>query len=208
MIRLMRLIALVAILVASAPAFAQEAPAGEAAEVEKSTHKLNLSVSILDALGGLVSVGAEIAHTGDWSSSFTVGAGPGKTDTRNEAGDFQSDDVLCLVGSGTVRYNVLGDFDHGLYAGLQLLYLWMNREDEANTVRRDYEGLWLGPGIGYKYTFGFDLVLGAEIMAVGRLYQPDGLDDEDVPGLEERTDGPPVFGRLLIAPNLTVGWAF
>lgn len=202
-----RLMALVAICAGSAPAFAQEPPTSEAAEVEQTTHRLNLNVSVVHALTRLVSIGAELRHTEKLSSTLAVGAGPGRTDTRDASGDFHSDDVLCIQVIGAAHYAPWGNFDRGVYGGFGFAYLYMGR-DEENSIRRNYEGLWVGPGVGYKYTFGFGMVLAAELDAVIRLYQPDGLDDDDVPGFEERTDGPPVFGPVLIAPNLTVGWAF
>jgi hypothetical protein len=206
MIRLIGCIASIAMLAGSAPAFAQEAPEGEAAQVE-TDHRFNLNVSLMHALTRLVSIGGDLRHTDRISSYLSIGVGPGRTDTRNADGDFRSDDILCVQVIAAVHYTLLGSFDRGLYTGLGGAYLWMDR-DEENSVRRDYEGAWVGPGLGYKYTLGFGMVVAAEVDVVARVYQPDGLDEDDVPGFDERTDGPPVFGPILIAPNLTVGWAF
>jgi len=203
-----RLMALFAMLSVSAPAFADDAPADEAANVETGPHRLNLNVSVLHALAPphLLSIGPDIRLTDKLSAVAIVGVGPGHTDARDDAGDYHVDDVICIQAIAFGHYVVLGDFDRGLYGGAGFAYLYMSRDD--NAIRRDYEGLWAGPQVGYKYTFGFNMVLTADVAFGFNLYRPDGLDEDDVPGIEERTDGPPIAGPVLIAPNLTAGWAF
>lgn len=203
-----RVMALVAMLSISAPAFAEETGSSETAEVEQTPHRLNLNVSVLHALAPphLVSVGPDIRLGEKASVVAIVGVGPGKTDRRDANGDYHTDDVICVQAIVMGHYVLWGDFDRGLFGGGGLAYLYMSREDES--IRRNYEGLWAGPQVGYKYTFGFDLVVTADLAAGINLYRPDGLDEDDVPGIEERTDGPPIFGPVIVAPNLTVGWAF
>lgn len=205
MLRVPGTILAVALFVWPVVAFADEAT--ESASESEQQHKLVVSASMLrPVVAKMGELGAEVRIKDRFAASMTLGLGPATVDTRDMAGDFGTDDVVCFSGGAQGRYYVWGTFDRGLFGGAELVYIHLARDRETS-VRPRHEGVWAGPTVGYKHTFGFGMMVSAVFTVGLPLHKPDGLEDEDVPG-EPTDDGAPVAGGALLWPNLVVGWAF
>jgi hypothetical protein len=190
-------------------AFAQEG--GETATgettVERTSHRFDLSTSVLRPIAvPMGEVGAELNQNDKIGYAVTFGIGPGKVTSRDEMGDFSTDNVLCLSGGAHFRYYLLGEFDKGMFVGAELAYIWLDRDDRENTVLPPHEGLWGGPTVGYKHTFSFGMMLSAAVTFGAPLYRPDGIDEDDVPG-DIDVGNHPKIGPILVGPNASIGWA-
>lgn len=172
----------------------------------KSTRKVALSASLLRlAVARVGQVAVEYNVSGKMSAAVAIGGGPQTVDVRNMAGDFEADDVLCINSAAQFRYYALGNFNRGLDVGADMTFFYVDR-DQDNSVRPFHDGLWLGPEVGYKYTFDVGLVLSASMTALLPLYRPDGIDEDELPG-DSSAHGPPHAGSVLFFPNASVGWA-
>ena len=190
------------------------APAARADEtVDQSTsgpapRRVNVGFSPLTAvLVPMAEINGELKLKDKISTGLVVSAGTFNVDQRDMAGDWSSDRVLCLSGGLQGRYYLWGAFERGLFAGAELFYIWLDR-DPKSSVATSHEGLWFGPLVGYKYGFDFGLTLTAQVNIAAELYKRDGVDEDEVPGGATEDSGPPTIGKVLIGPNLFVGWAF
>ena len=197
----------ITLLAVPAQAFAEDGGGeAETVAVERSSRNLALSASILRAVAApMAEVGAELKHSDKMASALLLGAGPGKVDTRDMAGNWTNETQLCLQVAGQFRYYALGHFDKGMYVGAEAVYIWLDR-DKDMTIRPRHEGFWAGPTIGYKHTFDFGMLLSAGLTVALPIYKPDGLDEDEIPG-EPTEDNHPIVGPALIGPNLSIGWA-
>jgi hypothetical protein len=187
-------------------AFPLQAAADESAAVERESHRVALSASVLRAFAApMAELGGELNHNDKIGFSLTVGVGPGKVNTRQTDGDFEVDEVFCLSTGAQFRYYLFGNFDRGMFAGGEVAYIWLDRSAD-NTVTPPHEGIWLGPTVGYKHTFGFGMLLSVAFTVGAPLYRPDGLDEDEVPG-DPEVGNHPKIGPLLVGPNASVGWA-
>ena len=179
---------------------------GQVEAASEGTKQLALSVSLLRlAVARVGQVAVEYNFAGKMSAAAAIGGGPQTVDVRNMAGDFEAEDVLCISSAAQFRYYALGNFDRGLSVGADATFFYVDR-DQENSVRPFHDGLWLGPEVGYKYTFDFGLVLSASVTGLLPLYRPDGIDEDELPG-ETAAHGPPHAGSVLFFPNGSVGWA-
>lgn len=198
---------LLAVLVLTPLAWPVAASADETKQsIEPELHKVAISASMLrPVVAKMGEVGAELRIQQKMAASMTLGLGPAKVDSRNMAGDFSAEDVVCFSGGAQFRYYLWGNFDRGLFGGAEAIYIRLSR-DVDTTVRPKHEGVWAGPTIGYKHTFSFGMMLSAVATVGLPLYKPDGLDEDEVPG-EPTEDDAPVVGGALLWPNVVVGWA-
>lgn len=176
------------------------------ASVEQSSHRLALSASVLRAVAApMAEVGVEVNQNDKIAWALTVGVGPGKVNMREADGDFAVDEVFCLSTGAQFRYYLFGEFDKGFFAGGEVAYIWLDR-DADTSVTPPHEGVWAGPTIGYKHTFGFGMMLSAAVTVGAPLYRPDGIDEDTVPG-DPEVGNHPKIGPLLVGPNASIGWA-
>jgi hypothetical protein len=193
------LLVALAVVLASSPALADGE--GSVAHAPEQTRMMSVTISPLHLVLPVVEVTAEFkAHE-------TVGlaalGGWGKMTQKNTTiGDIKYD--VWEVG-GQVRYYALGDFDHGLQVGAEVLYVNVTSEDietASGTVSGVGDGVAVGPFLGYKVAtdlgFTFDGQLGVARTGLGAEAQNE---DTGYSESEESTD----WGPLL---NLNVGWSF
>lgn len=108
-------------------------------------------------------------------------------------------DGYLLEFGASVRWYAVGDFDHGMQVGLEVLYAFLSSSTES--VAAVGNGVGLAPFIGYKITAGvgftFDAQVGPSIMfATAKAASSSGntASEEDI-----------AIGVML---NLNIGWAF
>lgn len=174
------------LLVTAALALSAGAAAADPAErVDASMEDLpgwSITVSPLHLTMPVVELMAELRARGSWSAAGILGGGVVSEDGTRHA--------VAEVG-GQVRYYMVGDFDHGLNLGGELLHI--AAETEMSSVNAT--GTALGPFVGYKFAARFgatiDAQLGVAILAV------DGDDDDD-------TDA----AAILPLVNINAGWSF
>lgn len=174
---------------------------GSVAHAPEQTRMMSVTISPLHLIMPIVEVTAEFkAHE-------TVGlaalGGWGKMTQHDEVlGDINYD--VWEVG-GQLRYYALGDFDHGLQVGAEVLYVNVTSEDietSTGTVSGVGDGVAVGPFLGYKIAtelgFTFDGQLGVARMGIGAEAKNEGTGQTES---EESSE----WGPLL---NLNVGWSF
>ena len=100
------------------------------------------------------------------------------------------------------RYYLIGDFDHGMQVGGELLYVNASGDTPDNTLSDVSNGLGLSPFIGYKYAAGFGLTVelqgGVTLLVAGRKisHNPSG---------QSASGEGAAIGPLV---NINFGWSF
>lgn len=121
------------------------------------------------------------------------------------AGTFIYTDVTpptVLEAGASLRYYVVGDFEHGMQLGAEVLYAHVATSTSEGdvTVTGVGSGLAVGPFIGYKIAtrvgFTFDSQVGVTFAAV---------DAEASGGGQSASQSASLVGLLL---NLNIGWSF
>jgi len=118
------------------------------------------------------------------------------------AGIGSIDDFFAFELGGQARYYLIGDFDHGMQIGGELLYAHVSDNDiQGSGVSANSNGISLGAFLGYKIAFGFgltfDLQGGIDYMIV-RAHA------EDNTGATGNASG----SRLYPLLNINLGWSF
>lgn len=108
--------------------------------------------------------------TGEYRLAEKVGAagilGVGRytTTVEDDFGDEETFRFTVAEVGGQVRYYLIGDFDHGMQIGAEVMYMYM--DDSHEGVQVNGAGLCAGPFVGYKIItrvgFTFDAQLGVE----------------------------------------------
>src|SRR5690554_2048825 len=191
-------------LVVSAVLFAANsafAGTGSVATMDDPTHIMSLTFSPIHLANPVVEITAEFKAHEQWGLALVGGAGQvtAKDDILGDV-DFSVWEV-----GGQLRYYVLGDFDHGMQIGGEILYVNVSN-DEIDTSEGRFsgtgEGLGVGPFLGYKLATGvgftFDAQLGIQrtFLQAEAEHTASGTSAEE----EDRDWGPIV--------NLNVGWSF
>lgn len=169
---------------------------------------LAVSVSLATPTAMLGQLSVEYHIGGSSALGAALSGGPVPVVAMDEAGDFSSSDELC-IGSHVMYHYYLNSYSRGFFAGGEAMYNWVNR-DQDHTVPAGLEGLWIGPKVGYKYSFGSGLTLAASFGVNLRVYRPDGVDEDEVPGGIDNGFMVDLLlaGPILIGPNLFLGWSF
>lgn len=180
-------------------AFAQDT--GSAATMAEPTHIMSLTFSPLHLANPVFEFTAEFKAHENWG--FALIGGGGTTTAESDVIGDQTFNVW--EAGGQLRYYVLGDFDHGMQIGGEILYVNIS-SDEIETSAGSFkglgQGLGVGPFIGYKLAtkvgFTFDAQLGIQ-HAFARAEANHTASDTS----GESQDS--AWGPLL---NLNVGWSF
>ncbi|TNF23677.1 MAG: hypothetical protein EP329_26910 [Deltaproteobacteria bacterium] len=188
MTRLLTAFALVALLAAPAAAY----PHGPGGYVEESVaHEVAITISPIHLVLPVFEVQAEIRATEQVSASVILGFGSVKV-----SDGFTTDSFSVFEIGGQVAYYALGDFDHGLQLGAELLYLGVSAEAGSEFEGVFGRGLSLAPFVGYKVAADFGLTfcaqIGPAIFLVSAQSDTASESDSDV-------------GVML---NLNLGWSF
>ncbi len=165
------------------------APAAAQAEAASDHHTVAITISPIHLLGPIVELTGEVAASSKIGVSGLVGVG-------------EIDGISVFEVGAALRGYVVGDFDHGMQLGAEMLYVSVT-VDEGDTIEGASgiagkgSGFAVGPFIGYKITldvgFTFEAQLGAQYF-----FATAEVDS----GESASADG---FAPLL---NLNVGWAF
>ena len=124
-------------------------------------------------------------------------AGGGKVTIEDEVFNRDVDVTVWEIGA-QAEYYVVGDFDHGMQLGAELIYMGANAEEEETDTKATGQGLSIGVFAGYKFVASFGLTVNIQggvqyITAQAEAENSDSSDDEST------------WGPLL---NLDLGWSF
>ncbi len=180
----------------SGAADAQEAPP---THEEQAIHDVSLTLSPLHLVFPILEM------TGEYRASDRVGvallAGAGQMTLPVTV----DDDVTITVWEvgGQFRFYAIGNFDHGMQLGAELLWLGIFTDEiEGTEISGTGSGLALGPFLGYKIAtdagFTFDAQLGFQWHAVEARA-------EDADTGAEASEKETGINPLL---NLNIGWSF
>lgn len=180
----------IAFLCASSPALA--------ADDEPKLRSVALTVSPLHLFSPIVEITGEVRLAPKFGAAAILGFGSISADAPDASGEIQKESFTAWEAGASARLYAVGDFDHGMQLGVELLYIHVDLEDER--VSGTGSGIAVGPFIGYKIStdagFTFDSQLGVQYLAVQAEASSSDL------SAEGEDDG---FIPLL---NLNVGWAF
>lgn len=191
---------------AEAPAPEETAPAAvPALEVEEELRDVAVTLAPANLMFGVVKLNGELRVRDEWGLQVSLGAGSFKSVAVREAG-------------GQLRWYAIGDFDHGMQVGLEVMYIDLQFDlEELNDAGVPVEaeaGLVataVGPFVGYKIAFDGGFTLEAQL-GIQR-YGAKAHAGFDLSRLHEELDG--VSATLakegsfyLPLTNVNLGWSF
>jgi len=187
------------ILCAANAAFAQDT--GSVATMDDPTHIMSLTFSPVHLANPIFEFTAEFKAHKNWGLALIGGGG-----TTTAKSDIIGDQTFNVwEAGGQLRYYVLGDFDHGMQIGGEVLYVNVS-SDEIETSEGNFsglgQGLGVGPFVGYKLAtkvgFTFDAQLGIQhVFAKAEANHA----DSGTSGESEDSSWEPLL-------NLNIGWSF
>lgn len=188
-----------ALLLVSNTSFA--AGTGSVATMDEPTHLMSVTFSPVHLAEPVVEITAEFKAHDQWGLALVGGGG-----TMTAESDIIGDQTYTVweVG-GQLRYYLLGDFDHGMQLGAEVLYVNVSNDDvetSSGSFSSLGQGLGVGPFVGYKIAtdigFTFDAQLG-----VARTFVTAEAEhtESGTTGEAEESDWAPLL-------NLNVGWSF
>ena len=161
-------------------------------------HGFALTVSPLHLIAPIVEVTGEGRLTGRGGLALIGGVGSLKGEVNDAFGNTSTESFGVWEVGASGRYYLVGDFDHGMQLGGEILYVDVDVEGE--TVSGTGSGLAIGPFLGYKvsadFGFTFDSQLGFQYLAGGAEAESGGQTAE-----EEASE-------VIVLLNLNIGWAF
>jgi hypothetical protein len=172
------------------------APPAPTPPPEEDLHDVSLTFSPIHLLLPIFELTAEVRLVDSIGLAGIVGGG---TVTVVDAfGEDISFDAFEL--GAHFRWYPIGDFDHGMQLGVELLYIFVSGSVGSSGVTGTGSGLAVGPFIGYKITtsvgFTFDAQLGAQMAGIA-------AQATDGTTTEEASDT-----QVIPLLNLNIGWAF
>jgi hypothetical protein len=174
---------------------------GSVATAKKQTRLVSLTFSPAHLINPVVELTGEFKAHEQWGAALIGGAG---TVTVEDPilGDVIFD--VWEVG-GQLRYYALGDFDHGMQVGAEVLYASASTDNlNGSRVTLSGNGVSVGPFLGYKIAtdvgFTFDAQLGYSRIGIGA---PEAKNEET--GETAQGEGSSEWEPLV---NLNVGWSF
>jgi hypothetical protein len=159
-------------------------------------HDFSLTISPIHLLFPIVELTGEF-RVGNQLGIAAI-AGGGSMSVTNFTGEELSFTVLEF--GSQVRWYALGDFDHGMQLGAELLYIYVSGSFERGSVTGTGSGLAMGPFIGYKIStdvgFTFDAQLGVQLAGIAARAS-DGTTAAEASDMQ-----------AIPLLNLNAGWAF
>ncbi|QDG52568.1 autotransporter domain-containing protein [Persicimonas caeni] len=195
---ILSVLVVLAVLLSAGSAFADGV--GSTASAKKQTRLMSVTFSPVHLLFPIVELTGEFKADDNWGAAIIGGYG---SLTQNDGVLGEQTYDVWEVG-GQFRYYALGDFDHGLQVGGEVLYVNVSNDIETSsgTVSGTGEGVAVGPFIGYKIAtdlgFTFDGQLGYQRVGIGAEAKNESSGDSVT---DESSD----WGPLL---NLNIGWSF
>jgi hypothetical protein len=160
-------------------------------------HQVAVTFSPLHLVSPIVELTGEFRLHDKFSVAAIAGVGSITTEVPDGSTEEEKSFSAWELG-GQGRFYLLGDFDHGMQLGVELLYVNVDF-DEAD-VSGTGNGLALGPFIGYKVSAGFGLTFDAQLGFQYLAATAEASSGTDSASASDSTTIP-----LL---NLNLGWAF
>lgn len=112
------------------------------------------------------------------------------------------DGAFAFELGGQAQYYLIGDFDHGMQLGAEMIYAHVSDDNiDGSGISANSNGLAIGPYLGYKVAFGFGLTLNLQ---AGLDYMLVRAHAEDSTGASGNASGAALFPLI----NFNVGWSF
>lgn len=179
-------------------------PSTAAAEKDSgatSTKSVSLTFSPVHLRSPILEVQGEYGFTPKISAAGL--AGYGTMTAKSELTDEEITFNVWELG-GQFRYYPVGDFEHGLQVGAELLYVGLETQEGETLVGQSVagtgEGLALGPFLGYKYAAGLGFTIDIQVGIQRALARAKGESNGQKESGEDE-DWIPLL-------NLNVGWSF
>ena len=170
-------------------------PAEPAPPAEEDLHDVSITFSPLHLLFPIGEITAEVRLADRIGVAAIVGAG-----TITYQDPFGPEQTFTAFELGAqFRYYLVGDFDHGMQLGAELLWVHVSGEVEGG-ITGSGSGLAVGPFVGYKYSASFGLTFDAQLGVTAA-----GIGAQATDGTTTETRTETHVGVLL---NLNAGWAF
>lgn len=174
---------------------------GTVAKADEQTHLLSVTFSPLHLAQPIVEFTAEFKANDQWGV-----AGIGGVGSVTSQDDVIGEQTFSVwEAGGQLRYYVLGNFDHGMELGAEVMYINVsndNIEVSGQSYSGTADGVSVGPFVGYKIAtdigFTFDGQLGIQRVGIGAEAQNNQSGESGTATRDE-------WGPLL---NLNVGWSF
>lgn len=170
-------------------------------------HRTSVTFSLIGLLVDptLVEVTAEYALSRKLGVALTGGYANGRDKVDDPVtGESDADEIHLRIieGGGSVRYYLVGSYDHGMQVGSQARYFQLEAEGVGGGgFDGSATGISAGPFIGYKKTARFGLTFDSQL-GVSYSSWRTKLNDGNGSSVRYADDG---LGLLL---NLNLGWAF
>lgn len=143
---------------------------------ERKLHHVAVTASLVRLLFPVAEMSVEARLGRRISLTALAGYGHLKVSATDDAGHEQKLWIKTWEAGGQFNGYLLGDFDHGMQLGFEAKYLSLSLPSGIS-VSGTADGLLLGPYMGYKYTAGFGLTVGAQLgiqIATLRAHGDDG----------------------------------
>ena len=169
---------------------------------EEAVPQVSLTVSPIHLLLPVGEVTAEVRILDSLGAAGIVGLGSIALDVDDPDRPSRKERFFFWEVGGQARWYPIGDFDHGMEVGLQILYLGLSGDVEQDGVTYSglANGVAIGPFLGYKLVTGagftFDAQLGVQWLGVF-------ASAESSEGAEASEKGDEVLPIL----RLNVGWS-
>lgn len=188
--KLLLTVQVVAVLLACGVASAQE---GGSAGVE---HKLAVTISPIHLALPIVELTGEYAVQRKLGVAVIAGVGSVGVDYS----DGTSDSFTAWELGASGRYYVLGDFDHGMQVGAEVMFLGISGDAREGTISASGQGLTAGGFVGYKIAADFGLTFDGQVGYQAILVGAQASDGEESASTSDSSGG--------VLLNLNVGWSF
>ncbi len=199
-----RFVPLIAVtLLAPGYALAQDHEDDEAApEPQGATKMMSATFSPIHLLIPVLEVTGEMKLDDSMGAALILGYGQFTSTLQDGAGNVIREEQYAGYELGAqFRYYAVGDFDHGMQVGAEMLYVYIAR-DANDSIAASGEGLAAGPFVGYKFAASFGLTFEAQLGFEYYLVQAEA---------EETTTGQTASAEdraFIPLLNLNVGWSF
>jgi len=187
MTRLLTALSLVALLASPAAAY-RATPVGA---TQHDLHDVAITISPIHLILPVFELQGEFRVGEQVSVSAILGFG-----SVSVTDSFDTDRFSVFEIGGQFAYYALGDFDHGLQLGLELLYLGVSADADSEFGGVFGRGLAASPFVGYKVAADFGLTFCAQLGPALFLVSAES---------DETTESESAVGVML---NLNLGWSF
>ncbi len=178
---------------------------GTSAESSAQERRTDIAITIspIHLVLPIVELTGEFALDDNIAIAGILGAGSIGVATVDSTSSISGESFTVLEFGSSFRYYLVGDFDHGMQVGGELLYVYIDSGDlETESVTAFGQGLAIGPFIGYKIaaTFGLTFEIQAGGAYVAAFAQAENTETGETSSASD-SDFIPIV-------NLQLGWSF